>query len=132
MIQYTSGIFHTFPLMYNMLNHKCTMTLIWKFFYTMLVFTSFGNHRFQSSNWLMLDRVAINGNSYIMLVVYKNYRRIIHFNKLFCLWFFFWSIFAYLFGMLTNTLCFDTRFGYGITRFVSRGYCYGMLYCIGK
>jgi hypothetical protein len=113
MLQYTGSIFHTFPLMYNMLNHRCTMTHIWKFFHMMLVFTSFGNHRFQSSNWLLLDRVAIIGNSYITLVLfYKNYRRINHFNKLCFLWFFFGSIFAYLFGMLTNTLCFDTRFGY--------------------
>jgi len=89
MLQYTGSIFHMFPLMYNMLNNRCTMTHIWKFFHMMLVFTSFGNHRFQSSNWLLLDRVAIIGNSYIMLVLfYKNYRCINHFNKLCVLWFF--------------------------------------------
>lgn len=29
MLQYTGSIFHTFPLMYNMLNHRCTMTHIY-------------------------------------------------------------------------------------------------------
>lgn len=112
-LQYTGSIFHTFPLLYNILNNRCKVTHVWKCFHIMLIITSFGNHRFQSCRWLLFDRIAIGFNGYIsLLLFYKNNKHMSLHIKIAFIWLFFGSIFAYIFGILTNTLCFDERFGY--------------------
>jgi hypothetical protein len=112
-LQYTGSICGFVSMLYAKQNHKQPIPKNWKFFYMMLIFTSFVNHRYKTSLLLLLDRFAIIGNIIIMLkLFYKNFNHMSHSHKICFIWFFFGSIFAYLFGMATNTLCFDNRFGY--------------------
>lgn len=91
----------------------CKIAHRWKFFQLMLILGGFGNHRYKNGTWLLLDRIAILVNIlFVVTLFYKNFERIFMYNKICFMWGLFGSIFAYVFGKLTNTLCFDNRFGY--------------------
>ena len=117
LLQYTCGIFHIIPLLYNIKYNKCK---IWQLLQSLIILTSFGYHRYKNKKWLIFDRIMIICNCYIILTLlfinsvflntYKIKLNILD-TIIFMICFLF-PIFAYMYGYKQNILCFDKRFGY--------------------
>ena len=117
LLQYTGSIFHIIPLLYNIKYNKCR---IWQLLQSLIILTSFGNHRYKNNRWLIVDRIVIICNCYIILTllftksIFRNKYKIklnILDTIIFMICFLF-PLFAYMYGYKHNILCFDARFGY--------------------
>lgn len=112
-LRYTGSTFHLVPFLINVTAHKCKITDLWKIFHFLLIITSFLNHKYKTKGLYILDLLTVIVNSLLGLCLfYKNikkfsWRRILVFWLLFA-----GSAFAYIYGYITNTFCFDNRLGY--------------------